>query len=92
MLGYSSKMSGGPIGTQSALDFYSRKNRVVSYGSTQGSIPKFNTKILPEINRSSSTSSKSTKLRLITIEGTLSAMDQDLHQLKGETRVTFELK
>lgn len=41
---------------------------------------------LPQLSRSSS-SSKSTKLKLTTIEATLSALSQQIHEMKLDTRV-----
>jgi hypothetical protein len=94
MFSYSSKPEGYQSAYQpayqSALDLNARKTRVLS--STTGFNPKeVNPGRLPQLTRSFSTS-KSTKLKLTTIEATLAAMDQDLHQLKSETRVTIDLK
>jgi hypothetical protein len=72
--------------TQSLIDFNSaRKNRLLSSTNwNQG----LNQVRLPQLSRSSS-SSKSTKLKLTTIEATLSAIQQDIHNLKLETRVAM---
>ena len=45
---------------------------------------------LPELNRSRSfsSSSKSTKLKLTTLDATLSSLAQQLHELKMDTRVS----
>ena len=75
MLGFSNKFSGTPLGAQSAIDFNPRKNKAFSYGYAQNSQPQFNTQKLPQLGRSSSLS-KSTKLKLTTIEATLSSISQ----------------
>lgn len=73
---------------QSAIDLNPRKNRFLSSTGFSNPNPISNTMRLPQLNRSTS-SSKSTKLKLTTIEGTLSSIEQDLHNLKQETRVHF---
>lgn len=89
MFSYSSKASTQQP-YQSALDLNTRKTRVLS--STTGfNIKEVNPRGLPQISRSSSSFSKSSKLKLTTIEATLTSMDQDLHQLKSETRVSMNI-
>ena len=91
MLGYTTtKFNGTSIGAQSAIDFNSRKNKALSFGTPLASQPHFLSQKLPQLGRSSSLSSsvsKSTKLKLTTIEATLSSMSQELHNLKVDTRV-----
>ena len=89
MLGYSTKYSGGNLGTQSAMDFHPR-NKALSFGSALGSQPHFNSQKLPQLGRSMSLS-KSAKLKLTTIEAGLSTMSQELHDLKMDTRVLLPL-
>jgi len=72
---------------QSAIDLNPRKNRFLSTTGFSNPNQNLNSMRLPQLSRSSS-SSKSTKLKLTTMEGTLSAIEQDLHNLKQETRVT----
>ena len=76
MLGFSNKFSSGtPLGTQSALGFYTRKDKALSYGSVQNSQPQFNSQKLPQLGRSMSLS-KSAKLKLTTIDASLSTISQ----------------
>ena len=86
MLGFTNKYSGTPIGAQSAIDFHTRKNKALSFGSAAGSQALFNSQKLPQLSRSSSLS-KSAKLKLTTIEASLSSMSQEMHDLKMDTRV-----
>jgi cell division septum initiation protein DivIVA len=74
---------------QSAIDLNPRKNRFLSSTGFSNPINPNNTMRLPQLARSSS-SSKSTKLKLTTIEATLSAIEQDTHNLKQETRVSYQ--
>ena len=90
MLGYSTKLSGPPLTTQSALDFNSRKTKALSFNSGQTSNSQFNTQKLPQIGRSISLSSKSAKLKLTTIEANVSTMTQEVHDLRMDTRVLFK--
>jgi hypothetical protein len=71
---------------QSAIDLNPRKNRFLSTTGFSNPAQMVNSMRLPQLSRSSS-SSKSTKLKLTTLEGSLSAIEQDLHNLKQETRV-----
>lgn len=73
--------------TQSYNDLNTtRKNRLLSSTNWNQGINQVR---LPQLSRSSS-SSKSTKLKLTTIEATLSAIQQDIHNLKLETRVRID--
>jgi hypothetical protein len=76
---------------QSTTDLHPRKNRFLA--ST--GLSNFNSSIhmprLPQLSRSFS-SSKSAKLKLTTIEATLSSISQQLHELKMETRVSIETR
>ncbi len=66
---------------QSAVELQPRKNRfLASTGFTNLNSSMQNPR-LPQLNRSFS-SSKSAKLKLTTIEATLSAISQQLHELK----------
>ena len=71
---------------QSAIDLNPRKNRFLSTTGFSNPAQNINSMRLPQLSRSSS-SSKSTKLKLTTLEGSLSAIEQDIHNLKQETRV-----
>ena len=71
---------------QSAIDLNPRKNRLLSSTGFSNLNQNLNSMRLPQLSRSSS-SSKSTKLKLTTLEGTLSAIEQDIHNVKQETRV-----
>jgi hypothetical protein len=76
---YNRQYNDAPLG-QSLNDLNSRKNRFLS--TTGFSNPlNINTVRLPQMARSSS-SSKSAKLKLTTIEATLSSIEQELHNLK----------
>ena len=68
---------------QSASELYPRKNRLMgSTGFTNmNSSMNMNNTRLPQLSRSYS-GSKSAKLKLTTIEGTLSSMAQQLQELK----------
>lgn len=77
---------------QSATELYPRKNRLMgSTGLTNlNSSMHMSGNRLPQLSRSFS-GSKSAKLKLTTIEGSLSSIGQQLHELKLETRVFFVL-
>lgn len=67
---------------QSAADLTSRKYRVLaSTGFSNLNSSMHMTSRLPQLSRSFS-STKSAKLKLTTIEGTLSTISQQLHELK----------
>jgi hypothetical protein len=67
------------IFTHSMAELYPRKNRfLASTGFSQLNNSMITTTRLPQLSRSFS-SSKSTKLKLTTIEATLSSISQQLH-------------
>ena len=79
-----------PLHFQSATDIYPRKNRLLaSTGFSQLNSSMHNPR-LPQLSRSFS-SSKSAKLKLTTIEATLSSISQQLHELKMDTRVKHKV-
>ena len=73
MLGYSTKLSGTPIGHQSALDFHNRTNKALSFTHNMSSQQKYQSHKLPQLGRSMSLS-KSAKLKMTTYEATLMSM------------------
>lgn len=75
---------------QSTGDLTSRKYRIMaSTGFSNLNSSMRLTGRLPQLSRSFS-STKSAKLKLTTIEGTLSAMSQQLNELKSSTRVIID--
>ena len=79
-----------PLHFQSATDIYTRKNRLLATtGFSQLNSSMHNPR-LPQLSRSFS-SSKSTKLKLTTIDATLSSISQQIHELKMDTRVQNEI-
>ena len=79
MFNYSHRQSNEPI-SQSYNNLNPRKNRFISTALN----PLNQSSYLPQLSRSSS---KSTKLKLTTIEATLSSLEQELQTLKADTRV-----
>jgi hypothetical protein len=67
-----------------------RKNRLLASTGFSNLNNSMQTTRLPQLSRSFS-SSKSTKLKLTTIEATLSAMSQQLQELRLDTRVNLPL-
>ena len=66
---------------QSATDMYPRKNRLLASTGFSQLNSSMHTPRLPQLSRSQSFS-KSAKLKLTTIEATLSTISQQLHELK----------
>ena len=79
MLNLSSRNPGLDSYAQSATNLYPRKNRFLASTGFNNPHSSMHAK-LPQLSRSFSvsSSSKSTKLKLTTIEATLSSMDQSL--------------
>jgi hypothetical protein len=78
------------IFTQSMADMTLRKNRMLASTGFANLNNSMHTTRLPQLSRSFS-SSKSTKLKLTTIEATLSSISQQLQELRLETRVCLTL-
>lgn len=71
---------------QSSTDIYPRKNRLLASTGFSQLNSSMHMPRLPQLSRSFS-SSKSAKLKLTTIEASLSSIQQQLHELKMDTRV-----
>jgi hypothetical protein len=78
--------AGDNIFAQSMADMALRKNRMLASTGFSNLNSSMQMTRLPQLSRSFS-SSKSAKLKLTTIEGTLSAISQQLQELRLETRV-----
>lgn len=70
----------------SASELYPRKNRFLASTGFSNLNSSMQTPRLPQLSRSFS-SSKSAKLKLTTIEASLSVIGQQLHELRHDTRV-----
>jgi hypothetical protein len=87
----SARQHGGEsIFNQSMADMAQRKNRMLASTGFSKLNSSMQMTRLPQLSRSFS-SSQSAKLKLTTIEGTLRAISQQLHELRLETRVSERL-
>ena len=85
----SARQYGGEnIFAQSMAEMSYRKSRMLASTGASNLNHSMHSARLPQLSRSFS-SSKSAKLKLATLEGALSALDQQLHELRLETRVTL---